>query len=425
MMKTKTIENRIREELSPIKITSYAYEKANYIARRVCQLAGTPLEVAFYLLDDSLIGREPDITIRDVYIGHDQVIKNNHCDITPQGKRLSFNDVKSQGKRIVGWPHSHGEFDIYFSGEDYQTMQNHLETWGISKDIEISGFDLNNSLKFFSAFVVNDKNDDPAYGIMINKPRYFIEDNQLKSTTDELFFERIPNRDFSEDNWPTPIIKKSNKLSKEEKTELDKQIINRVSFSDGTRLSDYYKENDIPLYKKPLKRKILAKTPKQIRKPDTVKTQIKQQKRQYRMGSYLDLDSRLQDLETRYSSLETQVQELQEKVRSYENFGTNHDNYSDSITSYYTNLINSNNESENLLGIVSQILAGDYYDNNKRVWTWDDRIEAILDIYQNNESIFSKLNKILVGKLIEILDKNSYLKKKHNKKLKRIIQLFT
>ena len=56
-MKEGSIESRIREELSPIKITSYAYEKANYIAGRVCQLAGTPLEVAFYLLDNSLVGR--------------------------------------------------------------------------------------------------------------------------------------------------------------------------------------------------------------------------------------------------------------------------------------------------------------------------------------------------------------------------------
>ena len=97
-------------------------------------------------------------------------------------------------------------------------------------------------MKFFLAFVVNDRNDEPAYGVMINKPRYFIEDNQLKSTTDELFFERIPSRNFSENNWSMPIIKKSNQLSDEEKSELDKQIINRVSFSDGTRLSDTIKK---------------------------------------------------------------------------------------------------------------------------------------------------------------------------------------
>ena len=394
----------------------------------MCQLAGTPLEVAFYLLDNSLVGREPDITIRDVIIGHDQVVRHLHCDITPQGKMMSFKDVKNQGKRIVGWPHSHGEFDIYFSDEDNQTMSNHLESWGVLKSVQIPGYeDLDTSIKFFFAFVVNDKSDEPAYGVMINKPRFFYEDGQLKSATDELFFERIPSRDFSEDNWPVLIIKESNKLSKEEKTELDKQIINRVSFNDGTRLSDYYKENDIPLYKKPLKRKILAKTPKEIKKLDTVKTQIKQEREHYRDSSYLDLDSRLQDLETRYSSLEVQVQQLQEKVKHYEILGINHDNYSDSITSYYTNLINSDNDPGRLLGTISKILAGDYHDDNteKRIWTWDDRIKAILDIYQDNKSLFSKLNKDFVDRLIEILDKNSYLKRKHSDKLERIIQLLT
>ncbi len=131
-----SIEDTIRKELSPIKITSYAYEKANYIARRVCELAGTPLEVAFYLLDDSLVNRQPDITIRDVIIGHEQVVRPLHCEITPMGKLKSFKEVKSQGKRIVGFGHSHANISNFYSSEDVDTILSHVNDWGIKKELE-------------------------------------------------------------------------------------------------------------------------------------------------------------------------------------------------------------------------------------------------------------------------------------------------
>jgi len=213
------------------------------------------------------------------------------------------------------------------------------------------------------------------------------------------------------------IVERNHKLSDEEKTELDSQIIDKAIFNDGTRLSDCYKDRDVPLYEEPLKREISALTLNE-KKPDAIKTHLQQQIKQ--KGT----DSRLLDLETRCSILEEQVQELQEKIRSYEIF-SNKSNYSACISSYYANLINSDNESEMLLGTISKILAGDYYDGNKRIWTWDDRIKIISTIYQDNEDLFSKLDTVLVERLIEILDKNSYLKRKYNDKLEKIIQLLT
>ncbi len=418
------IDKQAAETISQIKITGYALQKAQYIATRVSQLSdhagkGKHYEIGMYALDDSLVNREPDITIRDVIIGHEQVIKSDHCNITPMGKLKSFKEVKSQGKRIVGFGHSHGEFDVYFSEEeDKETIQSHFESWGISKNIEIPEIGNKMLLKFFFAFVVNDRNDEPAYSVMVKKPRFYYENGQMKSTSDVLFFERIPRRDSSEDHWPVPkIVERNHKLSDEEKTELDSQIIDKAIFNDGTRLSDCYKDRDVPLYEEPLKREISALTLNE-KKPDAIKTHLQQQIKQ--KGT----DSRLLDLETRCSILEEQVQELQEKIRSYEIF-SNKSNYSACISSYYANLINSDNESEMLLGTISKILAGDYYDGNKRIWTWDDRIKIISTIYQDNEDLFSKLDTVLVERLIEILDKNSYLKRKYNDKLEKIIQLLT
>jgi len=112
-MNEKYVENAVRDYLSPIKITKDAFNKANIISQRVCALANKPLEIGFYLIDDSLIGREPNITINDIYIGKEQNVRYEHCDITPIGKYNSIKDIKSMNKRIVGWGHSHGHMDTF------------------------------------------------------------------------------------------------------------------------------------------------------------------------------------------------------------------------------------------------------------------------------------------------------------------------
>jgi len=133
-----SLEEQIIAELSPIKITRYAFEKANYISTRICEIAGRPLEIGFYFLDEPINGREPDIVIRDVYIGQEQTVEHLHCDITSIGDIRSFKDIKSMKKRIVGWGHSHADIGTFYSGEDDNTILNKVRKWGIKKELDLA-----------------------------------------------------------------------------------------------------------------------------------------------------------------------------------------------------------------------------------------------------------------------------------------------
>jgi hypothetical protein len=142
MSKTSPVEEGIIAHCSPIQITSYAFEKSNYISKRVCELAERSFEVGFYMIDNLPDSQENGTVIRDVYIGQEQTVKSVHCDITPLGKSRSFKDIVSKmKKRIVGWGHSHANLNTFYSSEDDGTISGLVKQWGIRKRFLV-GYDI-------------------------------------------------------------------------------------------------------------------------------------------------------------------------------------------------------------------------------------------------------------------------------------------
>ena len=113
--------------------------------------------------------------------------------------------------------------------------------------------------------------------------------------------------------------------------------------------------------------------------------------------------------------------------------------YSTNMRDYYTKLTSSEDESENLLGRMSKIIAGQYhgsldeikkgnYNENTfktRIWKWEDRLNALTEIYKNKKGLVSQLDEGLKQRLKEILRQNRYLRRKHPDKLKEIAKLFS
>lgn len=116
----KELESIVQEELAPLKISRYALDKANYISKRVCELADKPIEVMFYLL-----GRKncDEFIVEEVYIGRDQQVRHLHCYPTPAGKKESRAEIDKAGYRIIGHGHSHADVNVCYSPEDHDTMQ--------------------------------------------------------------------------------------------------------------------------------------------------------------------------------------------------------------------------------------------------------------------------------------------------------------
>ncbi|MEK6917042.1 MAG: hypothetical protein AABW92_04825 [Nanoarchaeota archaeon] len=163
------LEQKVVDELSPIKITSYAFDKANYISKRICELAERPLEIGFFLLSDSL--SSTDDVIQDVYIGDDQKVRHLHCDITPEGMMKSLKYSRQNKKRIIGWGHSHANIGTFYSGEDDMTIQNLVRTWNLEKDTKI-GVDYTKKEGYNIEYIANEKVH--GLSLTIGNEEYFL-----------------------------------------------------------------------------------------------------------------------------------------------------------------------------------------------------------------------------------------------------------
>lgn len=130
------LEDKIRLGLFPIEVTQYALEKANYIARRINELAESPLEVAVFLIDDRSNSNGKAV-IRDVYVAHDQQVTPIHFNISGYGKLLSKDDIRDRlNMRVVGLGHSHSLIANFHSPEDDTEIKGFFDTSFVRTKIE-------------------------------------------------------------------------------------------------------------------------------------------------------------------------------------------------------------------------------------------------------------------------------------------------
>lgn len=152
----------------PVKITTDAKRKANYISKRVCEIAKEPLEVGFYLVDTK--PNELERVVRDIYIGPEQTVTKKSCKIDGLGKQLAYDEIVIQKKmRIIGWGHSHAFMGNFFSDEDLETTLNEMDNFGITNKVKMWVPD--NELKLFPT-----TESEPGHvKFVINKRDYIID----------------------------------------------------------------------------------------------------------------------------------------------------------------------------------------------------------------------------------------------------------
>ncbi len=134
-MNKESLEDMIVSELSPIRITRSAFDKANYISKRVCEVSGKALEIGFLMTGSMLNPEDTHLTITDMNAAVEQNVQNLRCEITPEGTMTAFEDSITSGKRIIGWGHSHAKASPYYTEDDDNTIKQCVQRWGLRRRI--------------------------------------------------------------------------------------------------------------------------------------------------------------------------------------------------------------------------------------------------------------------------------------------------
>jgi len=210
------LKNNNTPELNEVRITREAYDKANLISRRVCDLLGNN-EIYMHLLNFKDKKEAGNNIIRDVYIIKDQIVDPVSCDEnSAKGVIETLQDIKEQKKTIIGWGHSHARnLGVFYSGKDIDNITN--LTYGANKlDITPKPFSCSNTkfrVRYFPCLVFDADNVKPATAIGILYPK--------------LTLNGIERKFIIKENPELKIIDEENKIETRQSI-IDAEILERV-----------------------------------------------------------------------------------------------------------------------------------------------------------------------------------------------------
>ncbi|MBW2964150.1 Mov34/MPN/PAD-1 family protein [Candidatus Woesearchaeota archaeon] len=156
------IYDKLRE---PLRITDYAFRKANAYAESASGIAGRPIEVMGLLLGYCEDNRCIAV---DAVIPEVQVVTQSHAHAKgSQIARLYANAMRS-GQKIIGMWHSHGLYNNFHSTVDDSEFQHILvrNSGTLKNELEISG----RMLPYASSVVINHRSytrSDPGINPLI------------------------------------------------------------------------------------------------------------------------------------------------------------------------------------------------------------------------------------------------------------------
>ncbi len=394
----RNIEDVVRQETSTIKITQEAWDKSQYIAQRFGELTrhvlndSVPYEVSFFLIGHKTNG-EPIIT--DVYIGHEQEVRHDHCEITGFGAIRSHHDIKDRlRKEIIGWAHSHGNISNEFSHEDKSRLRDILNSWGAKKTVYIPWGDISLRYEGFTytpTFIVNANRDAPALRVQAKHPRLVIEGDTIKRVIEENHTDLhgiAPRIEFVEGADTCSL----------DTDRIDEDLIGRIILPNGERLSDKYTGVERPPSNYTLPTDRGARTQPAVHISPN--------------NGYSD--PIIESLKRRTS------------------------NYGHRMQEYYTPLFSSENNDENIVGTIGKILAGDYRANlasirdgnvvedssANKLNKWSDRLEAVISIYVHHKGELMARRELL-NPLWDIIGNNRYANRMYGQQINEVKQLFS
>jgi hypothetical protein len=126
-----SVDEQIVKVLSQVKITEGALNKANYVSKRICELMQEDVEIGFFLLGNS------DRIIQDIYIAHEQRLTKDKCRVTGKGVLNSVRNLRQIDMNAIGWGHSHGDGDNFYSYVDDKTIIDFLNDRGVTFPLDV------------------------------------------------------------------------------------------------------------------------------------------------------------------------------------------------------------------------------------------------------------------------------------------------
>lgn len=163
------VEKSVEDFPKQIRIRKKALLKGNNLAKKIIRLSKSPCELFLYAISD----KENDEII-DLGLPDKQRVGETYCEALTS-ENLEKKLVK-EGKRIVGWTHSHAYFDTFHSKTDYETTRELTSVYGIKNDFKLGvNSEFKVGIKYFLSIVINAKNSYPDSAIGVVYPHYGTE----------------------------------------------------------------------------------------------------------------------------------------------------------------------------------------------------------------------------------------------------------
>lgn len=394
--------------IDSVKITKEAFKKMNLYANIVSEIIGGDKECLGTLLNYK---NKNDNIARDIHLWKDQVVDSASGSL---GDPLDdCTEAKRRGMDLIGLWHSHGGIRVSHSSDDnnvlsrmYQYTKNKIVTSEKERNIEciVEG----ESVRLFEEgsnkelrLKINGNIDNIEYiesnccyvlnSIVINRNSYFggYVNPQLGHDYDAEIWVGYDKKDCKRvEHASVELIDETNSISLNEE-ELVKEVGEKVVFQ-GT----YLKE--LPNYQN-----VLDKYEKENSSREKIES----------IDQVVEESST--DEDKKKVSLESVIPSVPKTIPSG--------------NGYYKKMyefFNVKKADEDIIiskiGLIGEILAGYYHEKGQKYWLWENRVKKVEEVYKEIKGKICKKQYLMLGNLLEILNINSYAKKRHGKKLDKL-----
>ncbi len=97
------------EELKTLKISRYAFDKMMYTLRQAFKVKRSAVESYWLLVGETYV--------KDILIP-EQSVSHGYVSVSARGILKIAKFIQEHKIKILGWGHSHADFDVFFSGTD-------------------------------------------------------------------------------------------------------------------------------------------------------------------------------------------------------------------------------------------------------------------------------------------------------------------
>ncbi|MBI5388849.1 hypothetical protein HZB01_00550 [Candidatus Woesearchaeota archaeon] len=366
-----TIDEIIRGERE-VRITEQALAKA----QAVIEVFGELTQAAsgsYYELGFVFLAKPGERFISDVYIPHTGAASHSECMFTLSEK--DHQEMSSQGMIPYGWGHSHGVFNVFLSGQDKKNLE-HVVT---------------------------------AYHHGIRRKLMVGERGGVEVVAHPTIVLNHVGQRYGAVQFDYDVVKGIDPVTGQFRKERKKNLVERIPIRVIGNGDSFY---DVAIDREAIRKQLLYG---------------------YGKGGVELVDGALGGsgsgvLQAKGKKL-SRLYAPAVAQQSEEHPRTKLSKYSLAMRDYYLPFLRSDKPSEQYAGIIAQILAGQYYGNKevlkdgvtesaeKRIWRWQDRIEAVEAVYAHNRQ---DMRPSLLEPMWDIIGQNKYVQKKYAAELKNL-----